>query len=519
LGSIPLLHAHVRAWNNAYSGSCMVQHVVQHAQDRLPLPAALVVILTLLVCFVCGCGANPAAPASGLSSGAGGQSTTAPVPGETTTVTVLVSSTANDELTDFQLSFGTLTLTDAAGKSVTVFNLDKGSQLAEFIHSNSVLDPVISVSVPQDVYTSATLTFSNPQFSFVTSSAGYIYFNTAVNLGRGGFEPAAVTLPSAITVSGASMALVINSEVSQSVSMSGSPQENNFSSSVTPSFSITSVPVSSAQNAFGSGQVNAFGRIASLAASASGQNSLVLNLPTGTALTIASDGNTAWQGVNGYDSLSGGMFADIGVAIQADGTLLATRVEVPDPTARDLVTGPVFNIDPSAGIFNLVGEREQGQDFSSFRSGGMALQFTGNTQFRLYGGFQAPDGLPFTPVFDSTSIVAGQNVAVTSQSIPLSGPYPTATTMTLLPQTVDGTVDSLSSNNGFQVYEVSLASYDPLSATHGGVTLEVYGSSQTLLLNSTPAKPGQVLRFHGMVFSEQGSLEMVADQVNDGVAE
>jgi hypothetical protein len=494
--------------------------MAQYAQDRLPLSAGLVVILTLLVCFICGCGANPAMSATESTSGGSGQSTAAPVPGENTTVTVLFSSTANDELTDFQLSLGTLTLTDAAGKNVTVFALNNGSQLSEFIHSNSVLDPKMSVSIPQDIYTSATLTFANPQFSFVTYNSGYIYFNTAVSIGGGGFGPAHVTLPAPITVSGQSMALIVDSDVSESVSMSGSPQKNNFSSSVAPSFSITEMPASEAQDASDDAQVNALGEIGSLETSTSGAASLVLNLPSGTPLTIASDSNTTWQGVNGYDSLSTGMFADVDVAMQPDGTLLATRVEVPDSAARDLVTGPVFNVDPSAGIFNLVGEREQGRDFSSgFRSGGMALQFTGNTEFRAYGGFQAPQGLPFTPVFDSTSIAAGQNVAVTSQSIPLSGPCPTVTTVTLLPQTVDGTVDSVTSNNGFQIYALNLASYDPLSTTHGSTTLEVYVGSQARLLNSTPAQPGQVLRVHGMVFSEQGSLNMVADQVNDGVAE
>jgi hypothetical protein len=494
--------------------------MIQHGQRRLGIPAGLVVLLAFLVCFVCGCGANPAATTSGSSSGAGSQSTPAPVAGENTAVTVLFSSTANDALTDFQLGAGTLTLTDAAGRSVTVFALSNGNQPSEFIHSNGVLDPAISVSIPQDVYTSATLTVSNPQFSFVTYNAGYIYFNTAVNFSQSGFEQAQVALPEPITVSGPSVALIVDSEISQSVSMSGSPQKNDFSSSVTPSFSITEVRASQAQSASGGPPINAVGEIGSVVTSTSGVQTLQLKRPSGPPLTIASNSNTAYQGVNGYDSLAAGMFADVDLVAEPDGTLLATRVEVPDSAARDLVTGPVFNIDPSAGIFNLVGEREQGPDFSSgFRSGGMALQFTGNTVFRVYGGFQAPQELPFAPVFDRTSIVAGQNVSVTSQSIPLSGPYPTVNTMTLLPQTVNGTVVSVTSSNGFQVYELNLAAYDPLSTNRGNTTLEVYVGSQARLLNSTPAARGQVLRFHGMVFSEQGSLDMVADQVNDGVTE
>lgn len=493
--------------------------MAHRAKNVLFLPVCLVAIPTLLIGLLGGCSSTQAV-LGGSSAGEGGQSAT-PVPGQSTAVTVLFSSTANDKLTDFQLSLGSLTLTDANGKSVTVFNLADGNQLSEFMHSNSTLEPVISVSIPQDVYTSAKLTFSSPQFTFVTYNGGYIYFNTDVSTGGSGFAPAAVGVPEPITVSGQSMALIVDSNVSQSVSMSGSPQENDFSSSVTPQFTITAqAPGSGAEDAPGGAQVNAFRQISSLQASASGEGTLTLASPSGTALIIASDGNTVYQGVDGYDSLSPGMFADVDVALQSDGTLLATRVEVPDTTAHDLATGPVFNINPSAGIFNLVGEREQGQDFSTgFRSGGMALQFTGNTQFLIDGGFQAPQGLPFTPVFDRTSMVAGQNVALTSRSIPLSGPYPTATTVMLLPQTVDGTVNSVSSSNGFEVYELSLASYDPLNTTRGRASMEVYVSSQTQMANTTPAKAGEVLRFHGMVFSNQGSLEMVADQVNDGVAE
>ncbi len=494
--------------------------MAQHGKDRAPLSAGLLAISTLLIGLLCGCGATQAAPAGGSNVGEGGQSAT-PVSGQNTVVTVLFSSTANDELTDFRLSPGTLTLTNANGKSVTVFNLNNRNQFAEFMHSNSILEPMISVSLPQDDYTSAKLTYSDPQFTFVTYDDGYIYFNTDISTDSSGFEPAEVSLPGPITVAGQSMALIVDSNVSQSVSMSGDPQESNFSSSVTPQFTIApAVLDGGAQDTISSGQVNAFRAIGSLQPSASGAGSLVLISPSGDSLTIAAGSNTVYQGVDGYSSLSPGMFADVDVALQPDGTLLATRIEVPDTTARDLVTGPVFNINPSAGIFNLVGEREQGQDFSSgFRSGGMALQFAGDTEFRIDGGFQAPQGLPFTPAFDGNSIVAGQNVAVTAQSIPLSGPYPTVTTVTLLPQTVDGTVNSVTSNNGFQVIEVSLASYDPLSTTRGSMKLEVYVSSQTRMLNTTPAEAGEVLRFHGMLFSNQGSLEMVADQVNDGVAE
>ena len=54
------------------------------------------------------------------------------------------------------------------------------------------------------------------------------------------------------------------------------------------------------------------------------------------------------------------------------------------------------------------------------------------------------------------------------------------------------------------MYKLSLASYDPLSITRSRVSVEVCVSSQTRMLNTTPAEASEVLRCHGMVFSSQG---------------
>ena len=94
--------------------------------------------------------------AIGVSTGC---STSSP-PAETglagnTNVTVLLSSTANDQVTSFDLSLKTLTLTSRTGKTVTLVS---SQQPAEFMHLNGGIEPLMTVSLPQDVYTSATAT-------------------------------------------------------------------------------------------------------------------------------------------------------------------------------------------------------------------------------------------------------------------------------------------------------------------------------------------------------------------------
>ena len=149
----------------------------------------------------------------------------------------------------------------------------------------------------------------------------------------------------------------------------------------------------------------------------------------------------------------------------------------------------------------------------------MALQAGEQADFRIFGASTLPANPPFTPIFSEGSMAAGQNVAATSLSIPPSGPYPTIASVTLLPQTVNGTVSQIASQNGYGVYQVKLASYDPLNTNRTNGTITIYTDGQTQMLTSREAAVGAVLRFHGLVFSDQGTLRMIADSESYGVAE
>jgi len=62
----------------------------------------------------------------------------------------------------------------------------------------------------------------------------------------------------------------------------------------------------------------------------------------------------------------------------------------------------------------------------------------------------------------------GQNVYVTASSVSFTGgTYSQATTITLMPQTIDGTVVADSGSGNFQLYNVALAQNDFLNALSG----------------------------------------------------
>ena len=105
---------------------------------------SLLITLTLLlgIAISTGCGSNAATPP--------------PLSGNTS-VTVVLSSTANDQVTRFDLAFQTLTLTSQTGNTVTLLS---SQQPSEFMHRNGGIEPLMTVSVPQGIYTSAKATLA-----------------------------------------------------------------------------------------------------------------------------------------------------------------------------------------------------------------------------------------------------------------------------------------------------------------------------------------------------------------------
>jgi len=128
-------------------------------------------------------------------------------------------------------------------------------------------------------------------------------------------------------------------------------------------------------------------------------------------------------------------------------------------------------------------------------------------------------------------MVPGQNMSVFSGVLTAysGGETNAATTITLLPQVIDGTILGISaSTNGFTDYTIQLANYDlfpDLAVQAGQATLltnpglvEVYVDSNTQMLNTHTLAEGNTQRFYGLVFNDNGTLRMDCAQVDDGVA-
>jgi len=392
--------------------------------------------------------------------------------------------------------------------------------------------PLVTASIPQDIYTSATVTVFGGQFVCIYYGPldGEQSIDTSTyNAGLVG-SAVTVNLASPITVTGASMGLALDLQVAQSATYGACVNPDGLGSafSITPTFNLSPLTIASSPTNAANGKV--MGLDGEVSAIGTTGNSFTLTLSafgTTRTLSVSSGSTTAYQGIGSFSALAVGTLVDMDGAVQPDGSLLATRIAVEDPSAADEFRGPVLMVTPSVPAVLLHLREQQGGDLPGYIDGSQLFNY-GSATFQISGQLANLATLPFVPSFNASNMVPGQEVYLTNASYPLSG-YPLVSTMTLMPQVIDGTVTASTQSGNFTDYTVSLAPYDlfPLLAVQPGQTtvennpsqVEVYVDSNTQLLNTTNTlAEGSTLRFYGIVFNDGGTLRMDCAQVNDGVS-
>jgi len=463
-----------------------------------------------------------------LAAGCGGNG---PAFSGNTAVTLLASSTANDELSVLSLYITGIALTSKAGKTVTLLATP---QAIEFIHLNGGVEPLLTVSIPQDVYTSATVSakYGTTECETFQSSDP----TEVSSYGDIGTDAAAVTvnLPQPITVTGTGMGLDLNLLVSQTTNYTSCPGIFTGPFSLTPTFDLTPVAFASQPTNVTNGMATGLRGLIESVTAAGASFSVAGDFGAGASgptWQVSSNASTLFQGVSRASQLAAGMPVEMDVAIQSDGTLAATRIAVYDanPANVSFSTGQLIYFGsrlpavPTQGL--SMAEQSQGPDFAGLGGGAIPYNFA-NAAFQISGQLANLSALPFTASFNASNMVPGQNVFATTHLVTQSLPYP-GSTVTLLPQSIDGTVSAISSSGSFTIYTVSLAPYNlfpALAPLQGQVnslsdpgSMVVYADSNTQMLNKPAA--GSVARFYGLVFNDNGTLRMDCAQVSDGVPE
>jgi hypothetical protein len=462
-----------------------------------------------------------------IGCGGGSQVTPPPVKAGTTNIMVVMTSTANDKLAEFQLALTTFSLNDSAGNSVSVFSKPSlqlsSTQLTEFTRLNGAAQPLGTATIPQGTYTSAMVKVAACEFGFAsTVSGGSVFTTNEEGLCGQGTGNTTVNLPSPITISGQNMVLALNLQIPQSYTVTG----NTYT--ISPVFSLTPIAVSANPTNVNNGKI--IGVPVQIDSVNTGTNSFTAQTADGTQLTMNISSNTQFQGVGGLAAITTGMLANLDGAIQADGSLLATRLEVNSPTAvtEDLMV-PLSPASPTGTAISQPVECFPGPATVPVCN---STFFISNTvSFHVSGQMSNLQNLPFTPLFDSSNLILRQNVSVASNTTTLSRSGMQATDITLEPQTLNGIVTAVSTAGNFTVYTLSIAPYHAIPVTQQEIavapfvsvpnptTVTVYADSNTQLLQSGAITPGSLLRFRGLLFNDGGALRLDCEAILDGVAE
>src|ERR1700722_18269548 len=348
-----------------------------------------------------------------FATGCGSSGTTPPKFSGNTAVVVLASSTANDQLFQFSVTLQSLTLTSQSGQTVSLLATPASD---EFMHLNGRVEPLATVSVPQGIYTAAAATVSEAFPACAGLTGGSLLMDEALG-GLKGLTTAPIELQEPITVTGTSMGLVLDLQVSATASFNGGCSGNLTNNvAITPTFALT--PISIASSPTNSANGKALG-VEGLISAVNPDGFTAGALPSmgeGTiapAWQVSVSSGTVFQGVGSPAGLAVGMPVDMDLAIQPGGSLLATRVAVydTDPTNLSLAFGPPLAIYSSGSyqavypVMNTL-EVEQAGLLTSL----VGLYSVNDVTAQVSGQLANLPSLPFPATFNSANLVDGQNI-------------------------------------------------------------------------------------------------------------
>ena len=407
----------------------------------------------------------------GASCGAGSNSSTTPS-SQSPAVFVTGEDAPLASVVGFDVTINSITLTGNNGSPQVL----SAATTVDFARLLGLRSPLAFSAVPADTYNSATFSLSNPVISYVDMSTIPPTMSTI----NGQFSPTTgsatqttvtVNFPSPMVVGTNGLAgLRMEFDIRQSVTVDGNGQVTGM---VNPTIYANAVKASDSN-----GQVtDLVGGLVSVNAAA---NSFVIQGPYGRQLTIDVNSSTQFNSGWNINDLATPAFIGVQGSFQADGSLMASNVEV-ITTSQVFLSGRVLAVNPTSGpvqqITLWVGETSA--DLVSDVDTIQTIDVSAVTQYDMCFF----DNLFTNALFNNSTVIVGQRIFIggsyssnvfTPQMISLrfQGVYGTLT---------QGSVNIVSGNVGsFQLQNNALIGY-----SLGGGPLTVGTGNGTLFINTT----------------------------------
>jgi hypothetical protein len=347
----------------------------------------------------------------------------------TAKVQVKIADAPSDRVIALELKVNSIVLTNSSGGTVPVLASPTEVELS---HLAATMEPLSLNDIPQGNYTSATITVSSPQVTFMDPTTGLVVEKNATlttNTASFTFNPS-VSIGSTLT----SLNFDFDLNLPNSITI-----DANNNVAFTPMFTASAVTmVAENLQEEDDGLVD---DLVGFVTAASGSSFSILAQDASQTLSFVVDGNTQFEGVSGASALSNGMIVEVSAVTQPDNSLLATHVEVRIANANgEEAEGLITQvIGTPATQFNIV-VRDEATSGSVFPALGsmLTVNLAQNTLYNINTDHVDLGNLPFVPKFDATSLAKAQNVEADTDNP--SSTSVIAQAVELQPQAIVGTV-------------------------------------------------------------------------------
>ena len=436
---------------------------------------ALSLSVLLLTVILAGCGSNP------TTAGSQSQSGNAFVTGEDAPLSSVVS---------FSVTINSITLN---GRNNTSAQLISSPITVDFARLLGLRSPLAFNSVAAGTYTSATFSLSNPVISYVDMSQtppAVVKINGTLPQSP---DSVTVNFPTAMLVSANGLAgLKMEFDIRQSLALSS----GQVTGAVNPVIYIKATRASDPDAKI----TSLIGGLVSVNAST---NAFVMQGPYGRQLTVDVNNNTQFNSGWSITNLAVPAIVEVQGSFQADGSLMASGVEVVT-TAQTYLSGRVLQVTNdtfgrASSITLWVGET--GTDLASDVDTIQTIDVSAVTDYDIC----FLDGPVTESLFSNTSVEVGQRIFI-------GGSY-AASTFTpqmislrlqgLYGSFVPGSVSVASGNSGtFQVSNNGLVGFSaggPVTLHTGNATMFLNMNGLSTLSADTTAVP---IVAHGLLLED-----------------
>jgi hypothetical protein len=455
--------------------------------------AALFVSLLLLL----GCG--------------GGTSSSSPNPQpNTSTLQVNIGDGPSDRLVAVSMTIASATLAKATGGTVTVVST---STPVEMMHLLGSMQPISLMKVPQGSYSGCTVNISSAMVMYMDPATGQLVQKTV-----SGPMSATMSFSPSLTVGTTPMVLNLDLDMASSVSIDGA---GNVSMTPTMVASMNPGGTGNSHDPENGGMEHMTGAVKSF----SGSSFTMSMMQSSQDIPVTTDSNTQFQGMGGMSGMSNGMIVMVDATMQADGSFMAHTVQSVMSMSGGSMAGGLVTSTTGSPVTQLTLVMHEGAGtgmMGSYLAGTTTVDVSPTATFKIDTDNVDMGSLPFTPVFDGSTVLKGQRVeAVSSTGMMqgggmggmMSGGTINASEIDLEQQGFSGTVSGYTGSGTPTTFTLTVAADSAFAMLTGATSITVFQQPRTELRGMTTITNGSTVHARGLLFLDAGTYKLVAGRI------